>query len=268
MIDCHLHTSFSGDGEVSPHNMILKAIDLGIKHIAITDHMDIDGATIGVHPHLPHNVGKYLSTLSSLKQKYRDRIYVAVGVEAGWSKGGEALTKQIIDSNPFEYIINAIHTVDGIDCYHTEYFLEQAKLGRGRDEVYNRYYETILESLDAPYPFHAVAHLDYIVRNAPYADKIYKYCEFAPILDRLLNKIICLDKILEYNTTSYTTPLVMPQVFERYYALGGRKITFASDSHYLHNIAKNYNDAARVLKNIGFEYFTVLQDGKQIRFLI
>ena len=40
--DYHVHTSFSGDCSVSPETMIRSAIDRGIQHLCLTDHMDYD----------------------------------------------------------------------------------------------------------------------------------------------------------------------------------------------------------------------------------
>jgi len=268
MIDCHIHTTYSPDGNVSPETVIKHAIKLRLKHIAIADHLDIDGATIGgVVPPLPDKIAIYIDTLKKLKQKYADKIYVSIGIEAGWSKSGEKETSAILKKHTPEYVINSIHSVDGIDCYWRTYFENQADIGNNRDTVYTRYFEAITESLDCPYPFHAVAHFDYIVRNAPYPDKIFKYTEFAPVLDKLLKKIIAYDKILEYNSSSYVAPLIMPQIFERYYALGGRKICFSSDAHTLDRIGDKYNEATKIMRDIGYKFWTVIQDTKPIKII-
>ncbi|MCL2370340.1 MAG: histidinol-phosphatase HisJ family protein [Firmicutes bacterium] len=265
MIDCHIHTKFSPDCNTPPEAVVRQAIKFGLTHIVIADHMDINGATIaGGGGDLPHNAAKYIQTIQDLKSRYKDEIYVSLGVEAGYSSAGAKATADVIKNYPFEYIINSIHIVDGIDCYWESYFKAQAKIGRHRDTVYNRYYETIAESLDCPYPYNAVAHPDYIVRNAPYPNKIFEYSEFAPILDTILKKMIDQDKILEFNTTSYITPLVMPQIFERLYKLGGRKICFSSDAHTTERIGDKYPLACQIMRDIGYKYWTVIQNNKTI----
>ena len=40
MIDYHLHTDFSKDGHEKMRDMCTAAQDAGMKHIAITDHID------------------------------------------------------------------------------------------------------------------------------------------------------------------------------------------------------------------------------------
>jgi len=266
MIDCHIHTNYSPDGHVSPEAVIKYAIKLGLKHIAIADHMDIDGAVIGnTPPQLPDNIAGYLATIKKLKHKYADKIYVAAGIEAGWSKDGETTVTAVLKKHSPDYIINSVHAVDGIDCYFAPYYENQAKLGNDRNAVYNRFYETIIESMDCSYHYHTVAHLDYIVRTAPYHDKIFKYKEFAPVLDRLLKKIIDYDKILEYNSSSYVACLVMPQIFERYYSFGGRKICFSSDAHTLERIGEKYIETAKIILDIGYDHWTIIQNEKTVK---
>ena len=40
--DFHVHTSFSGDSEADMEEMIQKAIGMGLKDIAFTEHMDLN----------------------------------------------------------------------------------------------------------------------------------------------------------------------------------------------------------------------------------
>lgn len=40
--DYHIHSTFSPDGKSSMEEMILRAIDLNLKEICFTDHVDYD----------------------------------------------------------------------------------------------------------------------------------------------------------------------------------------------------------------------------------
>ena len=40
--DFHMHTNFSTDSQMSPEEVIKRAIELGLKTICITDHQDMD----------------------------------------------------------------------------------------------------------------------------------------------------------------------------------------------------------------------------------
>ena len=40
--DSHLHTDFSTDSEAPVEAQMMRAIELGLKHMYFTDHMDVD----------------------------------------------------------------------------------------------------------------------------------------------------------------------------------------------------------------------------------
>ncbi len=74
LFDLHTHTYFS-HGKGSPEDNIKKALDLGLKAIAITDHAP-GHVAYGVR-----NTEKYFSQLRALKEKYNGRITVKSGLE-------------------------------------------------------------------------------------------------------------------------------------------------------------------------------------------
>ena len=49
-------------------------------------------------------------------------------------------------------------------------------------------------------------------------------------------------------------------MMERYYALGGRRITFSSDAHNKKSIGDRYELASNLVKEIGFTHWTVYKD--------
>ena len=42
LMDYHIHSNYSADGEMTLSEACLRAIELGIDEIAFTDHIDID----------------------------------------------------------------------------------------------------------------------------------------------------------------------------------------------------------------------------------
>ena len=76
-------------------------------------------------------------------------------------------------------------------------------------------------------------------------------------IDTVLKIVIERKKALEINTSClgshYDELMPNAPILERYYALGGRLVTIGSDSHIEENFAKGLEDAAKVLKQIGFD---------------
>lgn len=258
LLDCHTHTTFSPDGFDSPENFILKAIDLGMKHICITDHMDLmyfNPAGIGLS-----DLAGYHKSLSILKEKYRKRIYLCIGIECGWTSENQFENLKLLNSSDIEYVINSIHSVNGSDCYYQEHFKNRTK-----DETYNEYFDAVIASLDAPYPYHAIGHISYVSRTAPYENKILRYRDYRDKIDIMLKKIITKNVVIELNTNVYkcgTDSLPDFDIIERYKELGGKLITFSSDAHRLIRIGDNYELIAQKAINSGFKYWTVVQDNE------
>ena len=95
------------------------------------------------------------------------------------------------------------------------------------------------------------------------------YSDFPEELDDILTVIIRKGKILEANSSvggcAAEGTLCLPDIsiFRRYYELGGRKINFGSDSHRSERTGYNYDIVTDALKNIGFDKWTLVKNGKE-----
>lgn len=88
-IDLHVHTVYS-DGINEPKELIDKAIALGIKDLGITDHYgDLEEYAIVSTARLD----EYIAEMTSLKELYRDKINVWIGLETS-----------ILDDLPFSQL--------------------------------------------------------------------------------------------------------------------------------------------------------------------
>ena len=80
--------------------------------------------------------------------------------------------------------------------------------------------------------------------------------------------IIKKDKILEVNSANKTLEnrtLPARHIIERYFALGGRKISYGSDAHFIERIGDKREEIVAMLKEIGFTYLTVPFRGEHIK---
>jgi len=261
LADCHIHTSnFSSDAVDTAETMVRAALKKGVSYLAITDHLDLkpDGSL----PSRLNELPAYRRALTALKEKYRDQLELAAGIEIGFVPQHAARIAALLDGLAFDYIINSVHEVDGEDCYFPAYFQ-----GKTKARAYCGYFEAVLASLDAPYPYHCVGHLGYVERRSPYPDPAAHYGEFAETLDAVLEKIIRKKKIIELNTNTYggSFPwLPNAGILSRYKELGGERVAFGSDAHQKARIGDKYKEAAEFLKGMGFKGFTVISDGNEM----
>ena len=140
------------------------------------------------------------------------------------------------------------------------------KVLREKKEVYGEYLGLVRRSLDVPYSYDIIGHFGYLTRYAPYEDKRLTCAEFSAQIDDIFKTIIQKGKILELNT-SRSNGIFLPsrELLERYYALGGRLISYGSDAHAVGSVANDREIAMAMLKEIGFTHITVPCKGEYIK---
>lgn len=256
--DTHTHSKHSPDGYVDIAAMAQTAVDLGADYLAITDHCDMDTQQEGNKVPVPWrllDLEAYQADFFKVKEEFKDKIYLAFGIEAGYDKRANGAYQDIISRYNFDIVINSVHFVSGWDAYFP-YFFD----GKIKSEAYTMYLEAVYESLFAPYRFDIVGHVGYCVRNAPYEDKVMHYADNPELIDKIFLKVIELKKALEVNRHNSIIPNI--EMLQRYHDLGGRKISFGSDAH-RGDVFNKYQETCEILKKIGFTQFTIFKQGKE-----
>ena len=107
MIDLHIHSTYS-DGINTPEEIIIAAIDLGYKEIAICDH--VRQTTIWF--------ASFHAEIEQLKRKYRQYITVYTAVEAKVIPGGLDIKPEFYKA---DLVYAALHTYPGdkTEAYRT-----------------------------------------------------------------------------------------------------------------------------------------------------
>ncbi len=260
--DCHMHTSFSGDCDVTPEIMIEAAIEKKIKTITITDHLDID------YPNEPDlfllDLDDYTKTVNTLKEKYRSDIELLYGIELGLQPHLSAEHKRITSNYNFDFVIGSSHVAHKVDPYYPEFFT-----GRTSTDAFREYFESIVENINAFDGFDSYGHLDYVVRYAPDKSLSYDCYELFPeLVDKVLILLIEKDKAIEINSGSYkaglNTPNPTASILRRYMELGGKYITCGADAHKPEFIGSNFDKLSLILSEIGANNITVFKSRKPV----
>lgn len=247
--DYHMHSSFSNDSNTDMEYMIKRSIDLGLKEICFTDHVDYDLKN-DIDWGIDYN--KYFDTLDFFKAKYKNKISIKKGIELG-------LQKQIIDkcSNdatkyPFDFIICSLHAINRVDLYYGEFFKEKTQ-----HEAYENYFLELFNIVKNYKNYSVLGHLDLVKRYGNY-DKVLDDSSFIYIIESILKQVIHDGKGIEINTSCYryNLPDLTPsrKILNLYKELGGEIITTGSDSHNPSQIAHNFDYIYEYLKSIGFKY--------------
>lgn len=262
--DNHMHTSFSGDCSVPPEEMLASAMKNPIlQGITFTDHLDIDYKE---EPGLfDLDISAYQKNIASLQNKYHSTTFeLLFGIELGLQPHLAQTHAEILATTPFDYVIGSSHVVDGVDPYYPTYFENQTP-----QEGYKKYYESILNNLQAFDQIDAYGHLDYIFRYGPdFQPNIDTHSSYAEIIDAILEILIKKEIALEINTGAFRCGLLQPNpstsIISRYYELGGKKITLGADAHKPEHIALAFSKVHQILIEIGFKEYCVYKQRNAI----
>lgn len=268
LIDLHTHTTYSHDGKNTPAEMLACAQKQGIAFYGVTDHFDYDYDTSLMDEEEYKRTrngdeSEYFHSLRHLQEDYAGVMNVLVGAEFGYSDKADVQGRYAMtyEKHRPDYVINSVHSMGGLDFAYTN-------ITQPKAEIYTKYLQLIRNSLDVPYPYDIVAHIGYVARYVPFADRDFDLDIFGEQIDDILNTIIKKGKILEVNSANKQLPnrtLPADYILERYYRLGGRKISFGSDAHFLERIGDKWEEVTAMLKRIGFTHWTVPCRGEHIK---
>lgn len=257
--DYHTHTSFSSDSEASMKSMIEKAIAVGLKEIAITDHLDFNYPD----PEFPFllDYENYYKSIQDCREKYKNKIHITMGIEFGLQEIVKKETESFYHTHIFDFCIGSTHCVKGLELYHN-YFYE----GKIQKEAYQEYFEDLLNNVKIFDCFQVYGHMDYVNRYGDYDNRNLDYNTFKDIIDEILKLIIKKGKGIEINTSGFRYGLGYAhpklEILKRYKQLGGEIITIGSDAHSPNDITSHFKEAYELLQEAGFKAITIFRNQK------
>lgn len=266
--DMHVHSCFSSDSTEKPEAIIETAIEKGFSYVYFTDHHDMD---FPVHPSeasmdFQLDFNAYIKKLLQLKELYRDKIEVRLGVEQGICPETAPKIAALSNQYPFDFVIGSSHltSLTNGDPYYPEYYA-----GKSNVEAYREYFMSEAENVLLTDGFDVYGHLDYAVRYCPDSSFVYEFEDYRDIFEVLLKRLIEKGKGIEINTSGITKigyPHPNIEALKLYKKLGGEIITVGSDAHKKENIGFGFDIAEEMLRELGFKYYTVFR-GRQPAFM-
>ncbi len=258
-----MHSSFSADSTVEPELIINQAINNGLSHIAITDHLDYlwyDAKEL-----YEFDLDEYFKVLSDLKNKYADKIDLNIGVEFGFRNEADCVEPikkywENVKKYPFDFIIGSTHLYDHGDPYYESFWANKSSR-----QVIREYYEAMYENFTNFDGYSVAGHIDYVTRYVP-KDIHYEITRDLDIIEAILKLIIENGHGIEINTSrlnkGFNKPNPDPIILDMYKSLGGEIITIGSDAHKLGFVGGNFDRAVEYLKAAGFKYYSIFKNMK------
>ena len=236
--DSHVHTEFSSDSEMKAADALREAAKQGLG-LVFTEHLDYDYPSAGTEEFI-FDPEAYWAKYEPLRAEGKLSLGVEMGMMASAREKNAAFLRRV----PFDFVLASIHFLDVKDLYYPETFE-----GREKGEMYHEYFTVMRDEIYA-HPFiNALAHIDYIARNAPFDNPEISYGAFTEEIDAVLRALIETDTAIEINTRRLSVPRGIKElapVYRRYRQLGGRYVTIGSDAHVPEGVGRCY-DRAREL---------------------
>jgi histidinol-phosphatase (PHP family) len=249
--DLHTHHSRCGHARGSIRDYIEAAIKGGLQVIGISDHSPYFGEKKDqAHPLITMAKSEfpgYVKEVLRLKEEYRDKIEVLLGVESDFFPEHAELYRSMYEPYPFDYIIGSVHLSGGVSIFNKNRFngLSDAEKVAHKEE----YYDLIARSAQSGM-FQILGHIDAMKGFYPAFSDIQ-----TEAVDKTLKIIGEAGIAIEVNTSGKTKDVggwyPSDDILER--ALyHGVDITFGSDAHDPERVGDDWELVAQKLREIGF----------------
>ena len=272
--DMHMHSSFSTDSDTPMQSMVENAMKRGLSGICFTEHMDLDYPQ-QYFPKIPkafetdpEKVHAEIVRLRALTGQSSETpsdpvnrsgtFWIGFGLEFGMqSHLADRFHETAARCLP-DFIAASQHLVHSLDPYYPETWENTSP-----PDMVDRYYREMLSNLKNMQDWDTLAHMDYIIRYIPdRGNTVYdSMSRHQEVIDKILRHVISAGKCLEVNTAGYKYGLGQPNpsssILKRYRELGGDNITVGSDAHEPEQIAFAFDQAAALLRSLGFDSYCI-----------
>lgn len=253
----HSHSVFS-DGKNTAEEMLLSAIEKGFCSFGLSD-----------HSYTPHDesycmkkdaLPEYLSVCRKLKETYAEKIDFFCGLEK------DAFS--VVNPNDFDFLIGSVHYIEKngeifeIDSSREDQLraIENAFSGK-KDAYAAAYYETVAAHARTG-KYDIQGHFDLITKYSLFDQPSPAYYEAAfAALDTVMDFV----PFIEVNTGQISrknrdVPMPSEAILRRIREKGG-EVILSADAHECQTVSFWFDEAAQLLKSIGFTHVRQLRKG-------
>lgn len=153
--DYHMHTPRCKHAAGPMEAYVERGIALGLREIGFSDHNPLPNGLAGNVRMDESELDDYVADVLRLRERYRGRIDVKLGIEMDYLEGLEAYCAAMIARYPWDYVIGSVHYLDA-DCRTGSWQKGLADYGR---------YLELMRGLAQSGLFDIVAHFDVVKRS-------------------------------------------------------------------------------------------------------
>jgi histidinol-phosphatase (PHP family) len=262
--DLHTHHDRCGHARGKIRDYIEAAIERGLHVIGIADHSPyFSSEEDQLHPKIamPKSMFPvYVNEVLELKETYRDKIEVLLGVESDFFPEHAEVYRTCFEPYPFDYIIGSVHHVDGVSIFNKKRWnglTEKEKI-----KTKENYYSLIEQSARSGM-FQILGHIDAMKGFYPAFSTIQ-----TAAVEHTLKVIGENDIAIEINTSGKTKDVGGWYPSDDMLALAlhyGVQVTFGSDAHDPHRVGDEFDQVQARLKEIGFTEWVFFRNKERVK---
>ena len=241
MLDYHVHSTCSGDGKASIDEMCARAVELGIREIAFTEHVVYNPADVCFGR---FDLDRYRSEIDAARRKFD--LTILTGIEF-CDPHVYPSELAIARTWGLDIIMGSVHWV-GDAMISVDSFA-----GLDVMETYHRYFDEVLKAVQTG-GFDVLAHFDLVKRFGARHVGPFRLQPFKGQVTAILEVMIERKIALELNTSGLRQPCgeMFPgrETLELYRKLGGRLVTIGSDSHRVEQLGYGLKEGLSLLRSL------------------
>lgn len=256
LVDMHVHTDNSPDGNHSAMYICEQAELRGIRAIAFTDHCEVDVYTEEAYD---KRYRQSYFEITKAQCAFTGKVVVLRGIELAQGHYNKRLAEEILNKYDCDVVLGSIHALR-----HTKDFCHLDGYTEENVKVYTEKYLTEIYNMVKWGKFDVLAHLTYPMRYFYLKAGIeVDLNDYSQKVDEILSLLAKTDKALEINTAGLRQKInkLSPEtdIVKRFKELGGKYVTFGSDAHFAEDLTAGINEAYEAMKQAGFTHFTLFQ---------
>lgn len=260
-VDYHTHHYRCGHASGNLSDYVEAAMAAGLQEIGLSDHAPIYHFGDDPHP-FPrtamsrHELPNYVQEMAEIRDRYRGRITVRLGVESDYVNGWDDHYRNLWRQYPLDYVIGSVHWLD-----RWSIFWRERPEGRFDEDLYEEYLHTTQAAARSG-AYDILGHLDCIKTENHLPDRT-----ITPLLEETIRTIADCGVTVELNTSGWRKRInecyPRPEVLEVCHHYGV-PVTLCSDAHAPEQVATGFDKAVALLKEIGYTELATFAQRRRI----
>ncbi|WP_342419216.1 histidinol-phosphatase HisJ [Paenibacillus sp. FSL H8-0168] len=261
-IDYHTHHARCGHAIGSLEEYVQQGIRLGLDQLGLSDHMPLlHVKPADYYPEMAmpmEELPRYVEECLELKERFKGKIDIRVGLEGDYIEGWEREIEDIITAYPWDYVIGSVHFLGEWDV--TDFRQVHHWEGKNVLEVYRTYYDAISKAA-ATGLYDIMGHLD-VIKRFGYHPRPEEMEELRELERAAISAVARSGRAMELNASGLSKPCaeMFPsrRMLEEAFSLG-IPLTVGSDAHDPAKLSEHLEKARALLYEVGYRELAVFQ---------